>query len=257
MTIDLVLAPNPGPFTGPGTNTWVVSSQGEAIVIDPGPRIASHEAAIEAAVAGLAPIAVLITHTHPDHAPAANPLAARLGVPAIGFDAGPEFRPDRRIADGEVVTFGASSARCVATPGHTPDSVSYLVDDTVFVGDHVMGGSTVVVEDMAAYLESLDRLRGIGLATIHPGHGPVITDPDGLLTEYIDHRLDRERQILRALEDGAGSVGAIVRDVYREVDPLLHPAAAMSVAAHLLKLAGEGRVDVEPDPAWDSPVVLR
>jgi glyoxylase-like metal-dependent hydrolase (beta-lactamase superfamily II) len=257
MRVDLVLAPNPGLLTGPGTNTWVVSSDGEAVVIDPGPVIDAHAAAVAEALGGLSVVAVLVTHTHPDHAPAANPLARRLGAPAIGFDAGPEFVPDRRINDGETVPFGAISASCVTTPGHTRDSVSYRIGDALFSGDHIMGGSTVVIEDMGDYLNSLQRLQGTGLSAIHPGHGPVIDAPEELIADYIDHRLERERQIVAALESGASTLGSIVLDVYHDVDPALHPAAAMSVTAHLDKLAREGVVAFGADPTWDSEVVLR
>lgn len=256
MNIDLVLAPNPGPFTGPGTNTWVLSDGGEAVVLDPGPVIAEHLSAIEAALDGCQPVAVIVTHTHPDHAPAANGLATRLGVPAIGAAAGPDFSPDRLIADGEGVGFGGAEAVCVATPGHTPDSVCYRVGDALFSGDHIMGGSTVVVEDMSDYIASLQKLRGTGLRTIFPGHGPVIDDPDAVLAEYVAHRMERERQIVGALERGASTVGEIVEDVYVDVDPGLHPAAAMSVGAHLIKLRTDGRVEVGSHPGWDTEVVL-
>lgn len=255
MNIDLVLAPNPGLFTGPGTNTWIISSEGEAIVIDPGPDIADHVDAIVDSLDGLKLVAVLVTHTHPDHAPAANGLAARLGVPAVGFGTGPGFRPDRTIADGESVVFGAVEAVCVTTPGHTPDSISFRVGDALFAGDHIMGGSTVVIEDMGDYLNSLRRLEGIGLTALHPGHGPVVDAPDALLADYLEHRLERERQILTALRSGARTLGEIVLDVYADVNPALHPAAAISVAAHLRKLASEGAVACEDDLAWDSEVV--
>ena len=255
MKVDLVLAPNPSLFTGPGTNTWVVSSEGEAIVIDPGPMIERHLAAIRTALDGLAPMAVLVTHTHPDHAPAANPLAADLGVPAIGRAPGPGFRPDRTIADGERVEFGASTASAIATPGHTPDSTSYRVGDALFTGDHIMGGSTVIVEDMADYMASLRAVHGTGLSRIYPGHGPVIDDPDALVAGYIAHRLDREAQILAAVRQGARTVGEVVEGVYRDVDPALHPAAALSVSAHLRKLAAEGAVAFpSPDLGWEAPV---
>jgi glyoxylase-like metal-dependent hydrolase (beta-lactamase superfamily II) len=256
VNIELVLAPNPGLMTGPGTNTWILSSGEEAIVIDPGPRIVEHEAAIERALEGLIPVGVLVTHTHPDHAPAANPLAERFGAPAIGFDHGPEFSPDHLIADGESVAFGAAAAVCVTTPGHTPDSVSYRVGDALFTGDHIMGGSTVVIEDMTDYLDSLYRLLDTGLAVIHPGHGPVIDAPDELITEYIEHRLERERQIVAALASGARTLGEIVLDVYSDVDPALHPVAAMSVTAHLDKLAVDGMVVCDTDPTWDTEVRL-
>ena len=257
MNVEVVLAPNPGLFTGPGTNTWVITSRGESVIIDPGPVIDSHLAAIRATVSSADVRAVLVTHTHPDHAPAANGLAADLGVPAIGSAAGPEFRPDRLIADGEGVGFGGLEAVCVATPGHTPDSVCFRVRDALFTGDHIMGGSTVVVEEMSDYLESLRKLHSTGLQTLYPGHGPVIDAPDATIAEYISHRLEREAQILDAVGRGATSLGAVVADVYRDVDPNLHPIAAMSVAAHLEKLSIEGKVGVESDPTWESEVLLR
>lgn len=257
MKIEVVLAPNPGPFTGPGTNTWVVTSHGESVIIDPGPVIESHIAAIRATVSSTEVRAVLVTHTHPDHALAANRLAEDLGVPAIGSAAGPEFRPDRLIADGEGVGFGGLEAVCVTTPGHTPDSVCFRVRDALFTGDHIMGGSTVVVEEMSDYLESLRKLHSTGLESLHPGHGPVIDAPDATIAEYISHRLEREGQILDAVGRGAGSVGEIVVDVYRDVDSALHPLAATSVAAHLEKLSFEGLVEIESEPTWDSEVLLR
>lgn len=255
MKVELCLAPNPGPYTGPGTNTWIVSSSEAAVVIDPGPTIPAHLDAIESSLRGLEPVAVLVTHTHPDHAPAANPLASSLGVPAAGFGPGPEFEPDLVLEHGSIVGFGAEAVSVVATPGHTPDHLCYRVGDVLFTGDHVMGGSTVIVDDMGDYLKSLRLIRGVGLERIYPGHGPVIDDPDSVVAEYIAHRLDREAQILRAIDSGAGSVGAIVQSVYSDVAPVLHPAAAISVGAHLRKLAADGVV--EDDPAgftWESGV---
>jgi glyoxylase-like metal-dependent hydrolase (beta-lactamase superfamily II) len=256
MRVDLVLAPNPGLYTGPGTNTWIVAAGADAVVIDPGPVIAEHQAAIRSGVADLDVGAVLVTHTHPDHAPAANELADRLGVPAIGFGPGPDFSPDRTIADGDVVTCGGLEVSCVATPGHTPDSVSYRMVNALFTGDHIMGGSTVVIEDMTDYMASLQRLQDIGLETIYPGHGPVIDAPDAVIADYVAHRMERERQIVDALVRGAVSLGEIVVDVYADVDPGLHPAASMSVSAHLAKLKAEGRVLVADEPTWGSKVAL-
>ena len=257
MNVELVLAPNPGLLTGPGTNTWIVRSTDSAVIIDPGPTIPSHMDAITEAVRGIAVAAVLVTHTHPDHAPAANGIAQRVGAPAIGFGAGPDFSPDHLIADGESVPFGGTEAVCIATPGHTPDSVCYRIGDALFAGDHIMGGSTVVVEDMSDYLNSLHKLGNTGLDVLYPGHGPVIDAPDAVIAEYIEHRLERERQILSALHDGAVSVGSVVSDVYRDVDPSLHPLAAVSVMSHLEKLRREGVVNIDEEPAWDSKVVLR
>ncbi len=249
--VQRVLAPNPGLFTGPGTNTYVVTDEAEAVVIDPGPQIPEHLEAIEGTLTGLRPVAVLVTHTHPDHAPAANPLAARLGVPALGYASGPAFTPDRRLADGDQVACGGATLEAVATPGHTDDHLCYRMGDVLFTGDHIMGGSTVVIEDLAAYLSSLRRLLPLGLTRLYPGHGPEIDDPAAVIEEYLAHRLERERQVLAALAGGAGTVGEVVAAVYAEVDPALHPIAAHSVAAHLRKLADEGRVSfaggAEPD----------
>jgi glyoxylase-like metal-dependent hydrolase (beta-lactamase superfamily II) len=256
MKVDLVLAPNPSLFTGPGTNTWIVSDDGEAVVIDPGPVIAEHREATLAALGGLDPVAVLVTHTHPDHAPAANALATELGVPTVARMDGPEFTADRTVAEGDTVEVGGLVVEVMATPGHTPDSTCFRIGDRLFTGDHVMGGSTVIVDDMADYLASLRRLLGIGLKTINPGHGPVIEDAEGIVSEYLEHRLERERQIVDAVEDGAATVGAVVARVYRDVDPSLHPAAAISVDAHLRKLAAEGRVAYgDGDDAWGRTVV--
>lgn len=257
MNVDLVLAPNPGLLTGSGTNTWVVSDRGEAVVIDPGPVIASHQRAIRSALLGFEPVAVLVTHTHPDHAPAASPLARDLGVPALARMEGAGFVADRTVSDGDSIALGALRIEVVATPGHTPDHTCYRVDDALFTGDHVIGGSTVIVDDMSDYLTSLRRLAGTGLKTLYPGHGPVIEDADAVLNHYIEHRLDREQQIVSAVESGASTVGEVVQSVYRDVDPALHRAAAVSVVSHLRKLAADGVASFETEGGdWDSPVGL-
>ena len=255
MKVSRVLAPNPSVFTGPGTNTWVVSSEGQAVVIDPGPQIPDHISAIREALDGFEPVAVFVTHTHPDHAPAAEPLARALGVPTIGSAPGPEFRPDRRIAHGDSVACGELVVVAVATPGHTADSTSYRIDDALFTGDHIMGGSTVIVEDMSDYLASLRVLLDTGLRVIYPGHGSLIEDPDATIAEYLAHRLEREAQIVAAVEKGAGTVGEVVESVYVDVDPSLHGAAALSVNAHLRKLAGDGAVRFpSPGDGWEAAV---
>ena len=246
MQFEAVLAPNPGLFTGPGTNTWVASADGEAVVVDPGPLIRSHLEAVVAAVGDARPVALLVTHGHPDHAPGANPLAAELGVAAMGPAPAAGFNPDRLLADGDEVRLGTRTVRVVATPGHTADSTSYMVDDALFCGDHIMGGSTVVVEDMADYMRSLQRLDGLPLRALYPGHGPALHDPAAVIAEYRAHRLQREAQVLGAVDAGAGTVDAIVAAVYTDVDAALHSTAAVSVAAHVRKLADEGRVELGP-----------
>ena len=242
MRVERILAPNPGPYTGPGTNTYVLLSRAEALVIDPGPLDRDHEAAIRAALSGFRTRGILVTHTHEDHAPLANPLATGLGVPAYGFAPGPAFKPDLVLADGDRVSFGSQTLQAVHTPGHSDDHLCFLVGDTLFTGDHIMGGSSVVVEDMNAYLASLRRLQQMQLALLYPGHGLVMGDPAGIVASYIEHRLERERQVLSAVQTGASTVMEIVQTVYTEVDPALHPLAALSVRAHLLKLEDDGAV---------------
>jgi glyoxylase-like metal-dependent hydrolase (beta-lactamase superfamily II) len=256
MQITRLLAPNPGVFTGPGTNTYVLASAGKALVLDPGPLIDAHMAAIQAAVAELEPVGVAVTHTHPDHAPAANPLAAALGVPAYGFGPGPGFVPMMLLRDGDTLPIGDEEAAVLHTPGHTADHLCFLVGDALFTGDHLMGGSTVIIEDLTAYLDSLRKLQPLALSRLYPGHGPEIEDPQALIAEYIAHRLDRERQVQAALAEGAGTVGEVVTAVYEGLDPALRHAAAWSVAAHLRKLGGEGTVEFEGAAEWGAPVRL-
>lgn len=243
-TVLRLLAPNPGIMTGPGTNTYVVVSEDECVVLDPGPVVDSHRSAIHKALLGLQPRAVVVTHTHPDHAPLANPLAAELGIRTYGYAAGPGFDPDRALRDGDRLRFGRSTLETLHTPGHSNDHLCFLLGDTLFTGDHIMGGSTVVVEDMTSYLRSLRRVGNLSPARLLPGHGHGIMNPAEVVTDYLDHRMAREGQIITAIRGGARTVGAVVESVYREVDPRLHPAAAVSVLAHIRKLAAEGRVSL-------------
>lgn len=242
MRVERVLAPNPGPFTGPGTNTYVISAAGQALVLDPGPIIDAHIEAIEAALGSLTPLAVLVTHTHPDHAPAANVIGATLGVDVLGFEPGPEFEPSRTLADGDRVSVGDIELVAVHTPGHTADHLCYRIADVVFTGDHIMGGSTVIIEDGAAYMRSLDKIGALRPAHLYPGHGPEMPDATSAITSYIEHRLERERQIVAAVAAGAGTVDAIVAVVYSKVDPSLRAAAANQVRVQLEKLESEGRL---------------
>lgn len=247
MKVERILAPNPGPFTGPGTNTYVISSAGKALVLDPGPVIDEHVAATEAVLQSLDPIAVIVTHTHPDHAPAANLMGERLGVEVLGFAPGPEFEPTRTLSDGDRIGVGDVDVVAVHTPGHTPDHLCYRIADVVFTGDHIMGGSTVIIEDAAAYMESLERIAGLRPVHLYPGHGPELPNASNTITTYIEHRLERERQIVDAIAAGAGTVDGIVAVVYTEVDPSLHPAAAYQVRVQLRKLEAEGRVTFASD----------
>lgn len=249
MNVRRVLAPNPGPYTGEGTNTYVVGSGADVLVIDPGPIDGQHRSAILEALGDRTPVMVLVTHTHSDHAPLANSLARHLDIPAAGFGPGPGFKPDRTLSDNDVVPFGSTELRVVATPGHSRDHLCYLVGEALFTGDHIMGGSSVFVEDVGAYMTSLRRLQELSLRTLYPGHGPPIHDPQVVIADYLSHRLEREGQILAAVQSGATSVAAIVEDIYAQVDPQLHALAAVAVRAHLAKLDEDRRVrfDAEAD----------
>lgn len=258
IDVRTVLAPNPSMYTGPGTNTYVITSGVSCVIVDPGPVIAEHRTAIEEAIEGSTPVGVLVTHTHSDHAPLANPLAAALDVPALGHAPGPDFEPNHRLVDGQLLPVGDDELEVIATPGHADDHLCFAAGDLLFTGDHIMGGSTVVIQDLTAYLASLRRVQKRTWRKLFPGHGPLIENAAEIIDEYIEHRLDRERQILGALEDGAASVGAVVEAVYVDVPVGLHPIAAFSVAAHLGKLVDDGRVvfDQVVDEVWDAPVQL-
>jgi len=239
-----VLAPNPGPYTGPGTNTWVITEPPAAVVVDPGPDSDAHLEAILAALGGLPVAVVLVTHSHPDHAPLASRLAERTQSRVAAH---PE------LGDGDVVRAGKLSLEVVHTPGHAHDHLCFALrsDGAVFTGDLVLGqGSTMVTYpdgDMAAYLASLDRLASLEPRILFPGHwDPVAApgaDPLRKIAEYKAHRLDRERQILAEVRRGPGSAEDLTRRVYgAEVGPDLLPAAEMTLRAHLAKLVAEGAV---------------
>lgn len=243
-----MLANNPGPFTGPGTNTWLLDDgAGQTVVIDPGPVDADHEVAIMSRVGDRTVSHVLVTHTHLDHAPMANPLAVNLGVPALGYGPGPQFDPDELLDESSSIQTGDLSLDVVHTPGHAADHLCFRVGDVLFSGDHIIGGSSVMVEAMGPYLESLRKLKGTGLTRLLPGHGDEMAKPDEVIDWYIAHRLQRHAQVLESVEQGAASVTEVVEDVYSDVDTSLHPLAARSVDAHLVLLCEEGRIAYEKD----------
>ena len=243
MKIERILANNPGPFTGPGTNTWVLDDgEGRVVIIDPGPVDTRHAAAIIQAVEVREVESVLVTHTHSDHAPLANPLARDLGVPAIGHAPGPNFEPDIRLLDGARLDVGSLVLRVIHTPGHADDHLCFRAGNALFTGDHLMGGSSVMVEDMGSYLTSLQKLRGTGLERLHPGHGDEMDDPDSVIDWYLAHRMQRHEEILAAISSGADTVPGIVEVVYSDVDASLHPLAARSVQAHVTLLSDQGRI---------------
>jgi glyoxylase-like metal-dependent hydrolase (beta-lactamase superfamily II) len=242
-----VLAPNPGLMTGPGTNTYLVGRD-DVAVIDPGPDD-SEEHLDTVAAAGAGRIRwILVTHTHSDHSPGAAGLKARTGAEVLGFDARDGFVPDMAIGDGWALEAPAFRLEAIHTPGHASNHLCYRLagERLLFSGDHIMSGSTVVIAppdgDMAAYLAALERVRGLDLDGVAPGHGGFIPDPRAVIDYYTEHRRAREAAIDNALRRlGTARVEELVEAVYTDVPEALHPIARWSVWAHLRKLADEGR----------------
>jgi glyoxylase-like metal-dependent hydrolase (beta-lactamase superfamily II) len=255
-----LLAPNAGPMTGPGTNTYLVGNANIA-VIDPGPPIDKHIDVIERAGEGRIRW-ILVTHTHPDHSPAAAKLAARTGAELLGQPP-PQgklqdqtFVPDRILADGDELSNDEFCLRAVHTPGHASNHVCYRHKALrwLFTGDHIMNGSTVVIDppdgNMKDYLESLAKLKSLDLKALAPGHGHVMDTPMDAVDWIIKHRLKRESKILTCLAEHPDlSVNQLVAFVYDDVSVGLHRLARRSLHAHLLKLQKENRADLN-DELW-------
>jgi glyoxylase-like metal-dependent hydrolase (beta-lactamase superfamily II) len=250
-----IVAPNPGVMTGPGTNTYLVGID-EVVVVDPGPDDDSHLEAI-VGCGGDRIRWIVCTHTHPDHHPLTARLAERTGAEVLAYESRDGLEVD---GDGDAIEATEFRLRAVHTPGHASNHLCFLLPEErlLFSGDHVMQGSTVVIAppdgDMAAYLDSLERLRSMrpALRAIAPGHGFLIDDPAAVLADYVNHRLDRERQVLDALAAGASTPEEIVGRIYEGLVEELVPRARQSVHAHLRKLADEGRVtskDVDDEAA--------
>lgn len=249
-----VLAPNPSPLTGPGTNTYLVG-EGDLAVIDPGPDDPVHLAALRAAIGSARVRTILVTHGHADHAPLAARLAAEFSAEVAGSGPAPTYRPDVQLHDGDEAAAGPHwQLRAMATPGHSADHLCFSLlrlerPPLVFTGDHVMEGSTVVIPppdgDMDAYLESLRRLLDVRPepAALLPGHGGVLSAPRRYLEEYLAHRLAREEAIARAVAArGPATVAEVAAVVYPEVGSELRPFAELSTWAHLRRLRRLGRV---------------
>jgi glyoxylase-like metal-dependent hydrolase (beta-lactamase superfamily II) len=258
-----ILAPNAGPMTLDGTNTWLLAAPGSSagIVVDPGPADEGHLAAVLAAAseadAGVATI--LLTHGHPDHAEGAARLAQLTGAPVRALD--PAYRlGSEGLADGDVVAVGGLELRVVGTPGHTSDSLSFLLAGTsgaagptgpagsgagLLTGDTVLGRGTTLIAypdgRLGAYLDSLERLAVLvgvdSVSGVLPGHGPVLDDPAGAIQGYLEHRRQRLAQVAAAVAAGARTPREVVETVYADVDPALWPAAELSVRAQLDYLA--------------------
>jgi glyoxylase-like metal-dependent hydrolase (beta-lactamase superfamily II) len=259
-------ADNPGPMTGGGNNTYLlIGSDGDAVLVDAGvgrPRhlteIARHLAERDAALRR-----VLVTHAHPDHASGAPVLASShrdarfFKRPWLPGDLQYNV-PWESIDEGDEVTIGVERLAVLHTPGHSPDHVAFWHEPsrTVFTGDLVVRGSSVVIEasrggNLVQYLAALERVRSLRPRALLPAHGPVIDDPETVLLEYLEHRRARERQVLDALAAGRDTVQAIAESIYHGLDPALLPAARENVRAHLEKLRTEGTA-VERDGRWTS-----
>lgn len=252
--IHKLLAPNPGPYTGPGTNTYLIGER-ELVVIDPGPDDPVHtDAILEAIGARDARLAlILVTHHHLDHLPGADRLRQKTGAPLAAHEG--IRHVDRSLVHGQEVPADGETLEVLATPGHASTHLCFFMRprELLFSGDHILGWGTAVVSppdgDMVAYLDSLALLRQYPIQRMLPGHWDPVDDGPAKIEEYIDHRLMRERQIIATLRLGDDTVPAMVERLYPDVDPRLRGAAGRSVTAHLLKLQHEQRV-VQHGDRW-------
>lgn len=258
LRVTRILAPNPSVYTLEGTNTWIVG-EGPTVVIDPGPDDDGHLAEVAEVVAQRGGVgAVLVTHDHPDHAPGAAPFAERVGAPLYAFrlQGAEHLRDGQRIRGGTTGDGAALDLVALHTPGHTSDHVAFHVASSaaLFTGDAVLGRGTSFIDppdgDLRQYLRSLDRMLDLAPATIYPGHGPVVVRAQTKLREYLEHRAEREAQVLAALGEGGVTVPQMVAVIYADYPPEVHEMAGRSVLAHLLKLESEGRA--ERDGAGDA-----
>ncbi|MGO7548331.1 MBL fold metallo-hydrolase [Rhizobium leguminosarum] len=271
--VERVTVNNPGPFTFFGTNSYIVGSSSVA-VIDPGPEDEAHFQALMAALGGRAVTHIVVSHTHRDHSPLARRLQAATGAVTVGQ--GPH-RPARPLRDGEINPFAESSdlsfvpditlgdgeslsgdgwaLSAVLTPGHTANHAAFALAgrDILFSGDHVMAWSTSIVAppdgSMADYMESLDRLIEREDRLLLPGHGGPVTEPAGFLRALKAHRLKREQAVLARIRAGDGRIADMVKVIYRDTDPKLHGAAALSVLAHIEDLLERGEIAADGPPS--------
>jgi len=265
--VTVALGKNPSAFTGPGTNTYLVGTGPERILLDTGQGVRDYLPVLEQAMerAGCTDIQeIVVTHGHPDHLGGALSLRDHFGsrriskLPWPGVDEG--FGVELvAIAHGDVVRTEGASLRAVHTPGHAPDHLCFVLEEenALFSGDNVLGVGTTVIPtgsgSLTDYMDSLQRLRAEDPGRIYPAHGPAIGNGTAKIEAYIAHRHQRERQILQVLDGGPAHVMDIVRSIYAAYPEHLHRPAAESVTQHLLKLAREGRAESEPESGSDDP----
>lgn len=274
-----VIADNPGPFTFTGTGTFLVG-RGEVGVIDPGPNLEPHIQAILSALEDGEKIThILITHTHADHSPAALPLQKLTGAPIYAFpietsgelddapkldeDQDHSFKSDHLLRDGDVIRGLNWTLTALHTPGHMRNHICFALEEekTLFTGDHVMGWSTSIVAppegNMNDYMRSLERLMTRDDKIYLPTHGAAIENPKPFVQAYINHRREREAQILQQLKNGESQIRDIVKIIYTDIDPRLYPAAALSVFAHMEDLIAQNIVQTKQPARVDSRFELK
>jgi glyoxylase-like metal-dependent hydrolase (beta-lactamase superfamily II) len=268
-----ILCNNPGPFTFKGTVSYIIG-RGSVAIIDPGPMDEAHIAALLDVVRGETVTHIFITHTHRDHSPAAARIKAATGALTLGEgphrsarplnigEARPldssgdmEFRPDRVLADGDIVDGTGWALEAITTPGHCANHMAYALKgtDILFAGDHMMAWSTPVVAppdgSMSDYMASLDKLTRRTETIYYPGHGGAVSNAPGIVQQYIRHRRAREAAILAQLKAGETDIPSMVREIYVGLDPRLIKAAGLSVLAHLEDLVARGKVATDGAPA--------
>lgn len=271
-----IVAGNAGPYTFTGTCSYIVG-RGQVAIIDPGPDLPEHRAALLAAVAGETVSHIAVSHTHVDHSPGVPALAAATGAQVVGC--GPHrasrdlasgeqdamegsgdlaYRPDRELADGDAVAGPGWTLAAVATPGHTANHLAFALPEekALFTADHVMAWSTTIVAppdgSMADFMASLDKLRERDDRIYWPGHGGPVREPQRFVRAIISHRRQRETSILARIRSGDRRIPQIVAALYPEIKPALRGAAGMSVFAHLEDLVGRGAVLTDGPPQLDA-----
>jgi glyoxylase-like metal-dependent hydrolase (beta-lactamase superfamily II) len=273
-----LVANNPGPFTFKGTGVYIIG-KGDVAIIDPGPDDDEHIEALLRAVEGERVTHILVTHRHMDHSPAAHPLAKRTGAKVYSSTIQPKpsecdelrleasddhlFQPDINVQDGDRFSGPGWTIEAVFTPGHTTNHMAYALieENALFPGDHIMGWSTTVIGppdgDMTDYFNSLEKVRDRDFTTLWPTHGPPVRDVRPFVQAFIDHRLDREAQILGQLQAGQRRIKDMVSVIYADVDKRLHPAACHSVLAHMIRLVELGRVGCDGPPCVENEYWLK